>query len=93
MRALNQKLVRDLYRMRGMVAAIAIVIASGVSVLIMSLGALHSLEATAAASLMAVRCGTITTRGRAAGAASRSSATRWLSRSICWRSCSGNERA
>jgi len=49
MRALNQKLVRDLYRMRGMVAAIAIVIASGVSVLIMSLGALHSLEATAAA--------------------------------------------
>ena len=49
MRPLNQKLLRDLYRMRGMVAAIAVVIASGVSVLIMSLGALHSLEATAAA--------------------------------------------
>jgi putative ABC transport system permease protein len=49
MRALNHKLTRDLWRLRGQVLAIALVIASGVAVLVMSLSALEALEGTAEA--------------------------------------------
>ncbi|UCE86920.1 MAG: ABC transporter permease [Deltaproteobacteria bacterium] len=47
MTALNKKLVRDLWRLRGQVAAIASVIGAGVAVLVMSLGALEALRETA----------------------------------------------
>jgi putative ABC transport system permease protein len=46
---LDKKLVRDLWRLRGQVLAIGLVIASGVAVLVMSLGALQALRDTAAA--------------------------------------------
>ena len=46
-RALNRKLVRDLWRMRGQVLAIAVVVASGVAVLVMSRSALEALQDTA----------------------------------------------
>ncbi len=46
MRALNRKLVRDLWRLRGQVLAIGLVIASGVAVLVMSLSTLESLRDT-----------------------------------------------
>ncbi|HSG65158.1 MAG TPA: ABC transporter permease, partial [Gammaproteobacteria bacterium] len=46
---LDRKLIRDLWRMRGQVLAIGLVIASGVGVLVMSLTAMESLEQTAAA--------------------------------------------
>jgi putative ABC transport system permease protein len=49
MRALNRKLVRNLWKLRGQVLAIAVVIASGVAVLVMSLSALQALQETAAA--------------------------------------------
>jgi putative ABC transport system permease protein len=49
LRALERKLLRDLWRLRGQVLAIALVIASGVGVLVMSLGALEALRETAAA--------------------------------------------
>ena len=49
MRALNRKLLRDLWRLRGQVLAIALVIASGVAVLVMSLTALEALRGTAEA--------------------------------------------
>lgn len=49
MNALNHKLVRDLWRSRGQVMAIGIVVASGVAVLVMSLATLNSLQETAAA--------------------------------------------
>ena len=49
LRALDRKLVRDLRRLRGQVFAIALVIASGVAVLVMSLGSLGALRDTAAA--------------------------------------------
>ena len=49
LRALDVKLLRDLWRLRGQVLAIAMVIASGVAVLVMSLGALQALRDTAAA--------------------------------------------
>jgi putative ABC transport system permease protein len=45
--ALNRKLLRDLWRMRGQVLAIAMVVASGVAVLVMSLATLSSLQETA----------------------------------------------
>jgi len=45
---LNRKLVRDLWRLRGQVLAIATVIASGVAVLIMALAAIEALRETAA---------------------------------------------
>jgi len=45
--ALHRKLERDLWRLRGQVLAVALVIASGVAVLVMSLGTLQSLEQTA----------------------------------------------
>ena len=43
---LDRKLLRDLWRLRGQVLAIALVVASGVGVLLMSLTALTSLEET-----------------------------------------------
>jgi putative ABC transport system permease protein len=49
MRALNLKLLRNLWKLRGQVLAIAVVIASGVAVLVMSLSALQALQETAAA--------------------------------------------
>ena len=49
MRALNRKLTRDLWRLKGQVLSIAMVVASGVAVLVMSLTALDSLEETAEA--------------------------------------------
>lgn len=49
MRALNLKLIRNLWKLRGQVLAIAVVIASGVAVLVMSLSALQALQETAAA--------------------------------------------
>ena len=44
---LNRKLLRDLWRLRGQVLAIAVVVASGVAVLVMSLSTLNSLQETA----------------------------------------------
>lgn len=43
---LNKKLLRDLWRIRGQVLAIAIVIAGGVATLVMSLGTFYSLDET-----------------------------------------------
>ncbi len=47
LRTLDRKLLRDLWRLRGQVLAIAVVIASGVSVLVMSLSTLEALDTTA----------------------------------------------
>jgi len=49
MRALNRKLLRDLWRLRGQVMAIALVMASGVGVLVMALTTVESLEETSLA--------------------------------------------
>lgn len=49
MRALNHKLVRDLWRLRGQVLAIALVIASGIALLGMSLTSMEALTETATA--------------------------------------------
>ncbi|MGI9491677.1 MAG: ABC transporter permease, partial [Geminicoccaceae bacterium] len=49
MSPLTKKLLRDLWRLRGQVLAIALVVASGVAVLVMSLTALEALSATASA--------------------------------------------
>lgn len=46
MRTLDRKLTRDLWRLKGQVAAISLVVASGVALLVMSLSALTSLSAT-----------------------------------------------
>ncbi len=46
MRALDRKVLRDLARMRGQVLAVALVIASGVAVLVMSLSTLDALRET-----------------------------------------------
>ncbi len=46
MRALDQKLVRDIRRLRGQVLAIALVVASGVAILVMSLSTLEALKET-----------------------------------------------
>ncbi len=46
MRTLDVKLLRDLWRLRGHVVAVALVVASGVALLVMSLSALTSLSAT-----------------------------------------------
>ena len=48
MRTLNRKLVRDLWKIRGQAIAIALVVASGVAVMVMSLSSLASLKETAA---------------------------------------------
>jgi putative ABC transport system permease protein len=47
--SLDMKLVRDMWRRRGQVMAIALVITSAVATLIMALGALHSLSSARAA--------------------------------------------
>ena len=49
MSALDRKLLRDLWRLRGQVLAIALVISSGVALLVMSLSAIEALEETAEA--------------------------------------------
>lgn len=49
MRALHRKLLRDLWRLRGQVIAIALVMASGIGVLVMALTTVESLEQTAIA--------------------------------------------
>ena len=49
MRALDRKLFRDLWRLRGHVIAMALVVASGVAVLVMSLSTIEALEETAKA--------------------------------------------
>ena len=49
MSPLNKKLVRELWRLRGQVLAIALVIGSGVAVLVMSLSTVEALNETAAA--------------------------------------------
>lgn len=46
MKALDRKLLRELWRLRGQALAIAIVIASGVAVLVMSLSTLEALQVT-----------------------------------------------
>ena len=46
MRALDLKLGRDLWRLRGQVLAIALVMASGIGVLVMSLTTVESLQST-----------------------------------------------
>lgn len=47
MRTLDRKLARDLWRLRGQLVAVALVVASGVALLVMSLSALTSLRVTA----------------------------------------------
>jgi putative ABC transport system permease protein len=49
MHPLNRKLLRDLWRLRGQVIALAMVVASGVAVLVMFLSALEALDETAQA--------------------------------------------
>ena len=49
MRALNQKLMRDLWRLRGQVIAVAMVLGSGVAVLVMSMSTFVALSDTTAA--------------------------------------------
>ncbi len=49
MRALDRKLMRDLWRMRGQVIAVAVVVASGAALLVMALSAHTSLSVTAEA--------------------------------------------
>jgi len=49
MKALDRKLLRELWRLRGQVIAVAIVVASGVAMLVMSLSTLEALDTTTAA--------------------------------------------
>jgi putative ABC transport system permease protein len=49
MQALNKKLLRDLWKIRGQAFAIALVVGSGVAVMVMSLSSLESLKETATA--------------------------------------------
>ncbi|GAB4514032.1 MAG: ABC transporter permease [Roseibium sp.] len=49
MHPLDRKLLRDLWHLKGQVLAIALVIAAGVGVMVQSLGAIESLQATAEA--------------------------------------------
>ncbi len=49
MRALDRKLARDLWRIRTQVLTIALVVASGIAIVVMALGTLHSLRETARA--------------------------------------------
>jgi len=48
MKALDRKLLREIWRLRGQALAVAIVVASGVAVLVMSLSTLQSLDVTTA---------------------------------------------
>jgi putative ABC transport system permease protein len=49
MAPLDRKLLRDLWHLRGQAIAVAIVVASGAAVLVMSLSALEALRETSAA--------------------------------------------
>jgi putative ABC transport system permease protein len=49
MHPLNRKLLRDLWRLRGQALAIALIVASGVAVLVMSLATIDALQETASA--------------------------------------------
>ncbi|HXC59810.1 MAG TPA: FtsX-like permease family protein [Steroidobacteraceae bacterium] len=49
MKALDRKLLRELWRLRGQVLAVAVIIASGVAVLVMSLSTLEALDDTTSA--------------------------------------------
>jgi len=49
MHPLDRKLLRDLWRRKGMALAIAVVIGAGLATFIMSIGALKSLDETRAA--------------------------------------------
>lgn len=49
MRALDRKLLRDLWRLRGLIASTSLVIGAGVALFVMATGALASLQATRAA--------------------------------------------
>ena len=49
MKSLDRKLLRELWRLRGQAFAVAIVVASGVAVLVMSLSTLEALDVTTAA--------------------------------------------
>jgi putative ABC transport system permease protein len=49
MRALDRKLVRNLWQLRGQVLAVAMVVASGVAVMVMSLSTIEALDETATA--------------------------------------------
>ncbi|MBI1790976.1 MAG: FtsX-like permease family protein, partial [Acidobacteria bacterium] len=49
MQALNRKLLRDLWHIKGQAAAISLVVASGVATYVMSVSTLHSLKRTQAA--------------------------------------------
>ena len=49
MKTLDRKLLRELWRLRGQALAVAIVVASGVAVLVMSLSTLEALDVTTAA--------------------------------------------
>ena len=46
MRALDRKLVRDLWRIKGQALAAALVIATGIAMFVMTQGTLHSLTIT-----------------------------------------------
>ena len=46
MEVLNKKLIRDLWKLRGQVLAVALVIGSGVATLVMSLSTIEALEDT-----------------------------------------------
>ena len=49
MRALNRKLLRDLWRIKTQVLAIAVVVGCGVAIMVMALGTMRSLQETRAA--------------------------------------------
>jgi putative ABC transport system permease protein len=59
MRALNYKLFRELWRLRGQVIAIGMVVGSGVAVLVMSLSTLEALDETASAYYESYRFGDV----------------------------------
>jgi len=59
MRALNHKLFRELWRLRGQVVAIGMVVGSGVAVLVMSLSTLEALDETANAYYESYRFGDV----------------------------------
>ena len=59
MKVLNKKLIRDLWKLRGQVLAVAFVIGSGVATLVMSLSTIEALEDTSEAYYQRYRFGEI----------------------------------
>ena len=59
MKVLNKKLIRDLWKLRGQVFAVALVIGSGVATLVMSLSTIEALEDTADAYYQRYRFGEV----------------------------------